>query len=136
MAGVDPEYLRQQAAQPKKKQPQKPFGLLPSVTAKGSMEDMMRMLSGGGDGGESGKLALSSEQLKARVDAILRDYFRIVEVQVKEVFDAPLQLKKQINAFDYLVQALRDAEQAAKQSKIDAVVSRLINSIEEIINKA
>lgn len=136
MAGVDPEYLRQQAAQPKKKQPQKPFGLLPSVTAKGSMEDMMRMLSGGGDAGESGKLALSSEQLKARVDAILRDYFRIVEVQVKEVFDAPLQLKKQINAFDYLVQALRDAEQAAKQSKIDAAVSKLINSIEEIINKA
>lgn len=136
MAGVDPEYLRQQAAQPKKKQPQKPFALLPSVTAKGSMEDMMRMLSGGGDAGESGKLALSSEQLKARVDAILRDYFRIVEVQVKEVFDAPLQLKKQINAFDYLVQALRDAEQAAKQSRIDAAVSRLINSIEEIINKA
>jgi tape measure domain-containing protein len=136
MAGVDPEYLRQQAAQPKKKQPQKPFGLLPSVTAKGSMEDMMRMLSGGGDAGESGKLALSSEQLKARVDAILRDYFRIVEVQVKEVFDAPLQLRKQINTFDYLVQALRDAEQAAKQSKIDAAVSRLINSIEEIINKA
>jgi tape measure domain-containing protein len=136
MAGVDPEYLRQQAAQPKKKQPQKPFGLLPSVTAKGSMEDMMRMLSGGGDAGESGKLALSSEQLKARVDAILRDYFRIVEVQAKEVFDAPLQLKKQINTFDYLVQALRDAEQAAKQSKIDAAVSRLINSIEEIINKA
>ena len=136
MAGVDPEYLRQQAAQPKKKQPQKPFGLLPRVTAKGAMEDMMRMLSGGADGGESGKLALSSEQLKARVDAILRDYFRIVEVQVKEVFDAPLQLKKQINRFDYLVQALRDAEQVAKQNKIDATVAKLINTIEEIINKA
>ena len=112
-----------------------PFGLLPRTTRAGAMGDMMRMLSQGAGGEQPGKLALSPEEAKARVDAIIGQYLRVVEVQIKETFSAPAELKKQLNVFSYLAQSLRDAEQRVKQNKIDSAVDGLINALENLIRK-
>ena len=113
-----------------------PFGLLPRTTRAGAMGDMRRMLSQGAGGEQPGKLALSPEEAKARVDAIISQYLRVVEVQIKEAFSAPAELKKQLNVFSYLAQSLRDAEQRAKQNKIDSAVDGLINALESLIRNA
>ena len=47
-----------------------PFGLLPRTTRAGAMGDMRRMLSQGAGEEQPGKLALSPEAAKARVDAM------------------------------------------------------------------
>jgi tape measure domain-containing protein len=112
-----------------------PFGLLPRTTRAGAMGDMMRMLSQGAGEGQPGKLALSPEAAKARVDAIISQYLRVVEVQIKESFSAPAELKKQLNVFSYLAQSLRDAEQRVKQNKIDSAVDSLINALENLVRK-
>jgi tape measure domain-containing protein len=112
-----------------------PFGLLPRTTRAGAMGDMMRMLSQGAGEGQPGKLALSPEAAKARVDAIISQYLQVVEVQIKESFSAPAELKKQLNVFSYLAQSLRDAEQRVKQNKIDSAVDSLINALEKLIRK-
>jgi tape measure domain-containing protein len=113
-----------------------PFGLLPRTTRAGAMGDMRRMLSQGAGEEQPGKLALSPEAAKARVDAIIGQYLRVVEVQIKEAFSAPAELKKQLNVFSYLAQSLRDAAQRAKQSKIDSAVDGLINALEGLIRNA
>ena len=112
-----------------------PFGLLPRTTRAGAMGDMRRMLSQGAGEEQPGKLALSPEAAKARVDAIIGQYLRVVEVQIKEAFSAPAELKKQLNVFSYLAQSLRDAEQRVKQNKIDSAVDGLINALENLIRK-
>jgi tape measure domain-containing protein len=112
-----------------------PFGLLPRTTRAGAMGDMMRMLSQGAGEELPGKLALSPEAAKARVDAIISQYLRVVEVQIKESFSAPAELKKQLNVFSYLAQSLRDAEQRVKQNKIDSAVDSLINALENLVRK-
>ncbi|NQW26221.1 MAG: hypothetical protein HQ473_07665, partial [Cryomorphaceae bacterium] len=79
--------------------------------------------SGGGDD-SLGKLA-APKQTKDAVDAILRNYFKVVEAQVKEVFSAPPIKKESLNIFDhlnteqyfnYLAQARVNAENAIRQS--------------------
>lgn len=156
MAGVDPEYLRQQAAQrralPNVSFPatvpsgpsigpsstgrslpagrttagligaaRAPVGLLPSVTPRSSIKSGVDALFAAGGPqfpmGPSGKLALSTESLRARVDKILTDYFKIAEVTIKEIFN-PQDLKRALNIFSYLPQALRDAESRTRQAKV------------------
>ena len=156
MAGVDPEYLRQQAAQrralpnvsfPATVPPgpsigpsstgrslpagrttagligaaRAPVGLLPSVTPRSSIKSGVDALFAAGGPqfpmGPSGKLALSTESLRARVDKILTDYFKIAEVTIKEIFN-PQDLKRALNIFSYLPQALRDAESRTRQAKV------------------
>lgn len=92
-----------------------PFGLLPRTTRAGAMGDMMRMLSQGADEESPGVLAKTT---KARIDEIINKYLRVVEVQVKQIFNAPFELKKQLNTFSYLVQALRDAETRTAQMQM------------------
>lgn len=92
-----------------------PAGLLPRTTSAGSRDDMMRMLSQGAGEEQPGVLAKTT---KARIDEIVNKYLRIVEAQIKQVFDAPVALRKQLNRFSYLVQSLRDAETRTKQMQV------------------
>jgi len=92
-----------------------PAGLLPRTTRAGSMGDMMRMLSQDAGAKPPGVLAKTT---KARIDEIVNKYLRIVEAQIKQVFDAPVALKKQLNRFSYLVQSLRDAETRTGQMQM------------------
>jgi len=92
-----------------------PFGLLPRTTRAGAMGDMMRMLSQGAGEESPGVLAKTT---KARIDEIINKYLRVVEVQVGKSFDIPFELKKQLNTFSYLVQALRDAETRTAQMQM------------------
>lgn len=92
-----------------------PFGLLPRTTRAGAMGDMMRMLSQGAGEESPGALAKTT---KARIDEIINKYLRVVEVQVGKSFDIPFELKKQLNTFSYLVQALRDAETRTAQMQM------------------
>ena len=92
-----------------------PAGLLPRTTRAGAMGDMMRMLSQGVGEEPPGVLAKTT---KARIDEIISEYLRVVEVQVGKAFDIPFELKKQLNKFSYLVQALRDAETRTGQMQM------------------
>ena len=92
-----------------------PFGLLPRTTRAGAMGDMMRMLSQGAGEESPGALAKTT---KARIDEIINKYLRMVEVQVGKSFDIPFELKKQLNTFSYLVQALRDADKRTAQMQM------------------
>lgn len=94
-----------------------PIGLLPRTTRAGAMGDMMRMLSQ--DAGEESPGVLA-KTTKARIDEIINKYLRVVEVQVGKAFDIPFELKKQLNTFSYLVQALRDAETRTGQMQMPA----------------
>lgn len=100
---------------------QAPAGLLPSITARSSIKSGVEALFAAGGPqfpmAPSGKLALSTEALQARVDKILTDYFKIAEVTVKEIFN-PQDLKRALNIFSYLPQALRDAESRTRQARI------------------
>lgn len=100
---------------------QAPAGLLPSITARSSIKSGVEALFAAGGPqfpmAPSGKLALSTEALQARVDKILADYFKIAEVTVKEIFN-PQDLKRALNIFSYLPQALRDAESRTRQARI------------------
>jgi tape measure domain-containing protein len=114
-----------------------PFGFLPRTTAKGSLQDAMRMLpEKQAFAGGPGALTLSAEKLKSRVDAILREYFRTIAVQVSEAFDSPAQLKKQLNVFSYLAQSLKEAEQRTKENKVKEAVASLINALEGMAKDA
>jgi len=157
MAGVDPEYLRQQAAQrralPGVNFPattpsriisigpsetgralpasraaagiigaaQSPVGLLPSITRKSSIQAGIESIFAAGGPrfpeGAPGKLALSTEALQDRVNKQLNEYFKVVEATIKEVFN-PQDLKRALNVFSYLPQALRDAETRTRQARI------------------
>lgn len=114
-----------------------PFGFLPRATAKGSLQDAMRMLpEKQAFAGGPGALALSAEKLKSRVDTILREYFRTIAAQVSEAFDSPAQLKKQLNIFSYLAQSLKEAEQRTKENKVKEAVASLINALEGMAKDA
>lgn len=157
MAGVDPAYLKQQAAQrralpsvdfpgtvPARNIPigpsstgralpagasaagliggaRPPAGLLPAITAQSSIRTGVEALFAAGGpqfpAGPSGKLAMSAGMLQTRVDEILFNYFKVAEVTIKEIFN-PQDLKKALNIFSYLPQALRDAESRTRQARI------------------
>jgi tape measure domain-containing protein len=111
----------------------KPAGLLPSLSSAGRSNAIIealiastgpRLLPSGGGDDSLGKLA-APRQTKDAIDAILRNYFKVLEVQVKEVFSAPPVKKESLNIFDhldteqyfnYLAQARINAENAIKQS--------------------
>jgi hypothetical protein len=135
-----------------------PAGLLPSVTSRGATGEMMRQLTGGiappssGGGDDAGKLAMSPRNLKERVDAILRDYFKVVEVEIRETFNAPRAIKAQLSQFDALfVQAFDDiqntirqvfdtsrkaADKVAKQNQIDVAIQSFVAALEAIVRNA
>jgi tape measure domain-containing protein len=135
-----------------------PAGLLPSVTSRGATGEMMRQLTGGiappssGGGDDAGKLAMSPRNLKERVDAILRDYFKVVEAEIRETFNAPRAIKAQLSQFDALfVQAFDDiqntirqvfdtsrkaADKVAKQNQIDVAIQSFVAALEAIVRNA
>ena len=136
MLGMDPAAMMQQARQQKAVPPRTPIaGLLPEYTSRGAREEIMRQLGagGGGGGGPSdqgpGKLALSNEALGKRVSAILEEYFRVAEVQVRESFD-PRELKRSLNIFAYIAQSLRDAEARTRQARVEQKVDAFIKALE------
>ena len=133
MLGMDPASIRaqQQSSRPK---PFTPAGLLPEYTSRGAREEIMRRL-GGADGGRDGKLALSNEAMGQRISAILQEYFKIAEVQVRESFN-PRELKQSLNVFSYIVQSLRDAETRTKQARVDESVDSLMNTISQSLKIA
>jgi tape measure domain-containing protein len=142
MLGMDPAAMMQQARQQKAVPLRTPIaGLLPSYTSRGAREETMRQLGagGGGGGGPSdqgpGKLALSNEALGKRVNAILEEYFRVAEVQVRESFD-PSELKRSLNIFSYIAQSLRDAESRTKQARVAESVDSLMRAIDNAIKAA
>lgn len=110
-----------------------PAGLLPPLSSAGRSKAITealiastgpRLLPSGGGDNSLGKLA-APRQTKDAVDAILRNYFKVVEAQVREVFSAPPIKKESLNIFDhldteqyfnYLAQARVNAENAIKQS--------------------
>lgn len=142
----------------------KPAGLLPSLSSAGQSNAIIealiastgprRLPSGGGDG-SLGKLA-APRQTKDAVDAILRNYFKVVEVQVKEVFSAPPVKKESLNIFDhldmgqyfnYLAQArintenaikrsIEEAKQVAKQNRIKDAAQSFLRALEDVVRNA
>ena len=131
--GMDPASIRAQQ-QASKQKAFTPAGLLPGYTSRGAREEIMRRL-GEVDGGQGGKLALSNEALGRRVSAILQEYFKIAEVQVRESFD-PRELKQSLNVFSYVAQSLRDAETRTKQARVAESVDSLMNAISQSIKTA
>jgi tape measure domain-containing protein len=135
-----------------------PAGLLPSVTSRGATGEMMRQLTGGiappssGGGDDAGKLAMSPRNLKERVDAILRDYFKVVEAEIRETFNAPRAINAQLSQFDALfVQVFDDiqntirqvfdtsrkaADKVAKQNQIDVAIQSFVAALEAIVRNA
>lgn len=130
-AGADPRMLGAAAA---------PAGLLPGIsqtTARRSSiaTGLERIFEAGGPTfpeGPSGKLALTPEALKRRVDAILAEYFKVVEVQIRDIFAAPA-----LPAYPYdyrdlhwrvvqmlqpIVNSLETATRFAKEAGIDRKV--------------
>lgn len=122
---------------------QSPAGLLPSIsqsTVQGfsAAAGLQAIFAAGGPTfpeGPSGKLALTAEALKQRIDAILTEYFKVAEVTVREIFD-PQDLKKALRVFSFLPQVLREAEAAAKKARIEAKVAQLVDALEQAIDAA
>ena len=133
MLGMDPASIRAQQ-QASRQKAFTPAGLLPEYTSRGAREEIMRRL-GGADGGRDGKLALSNEAMGQRIGAILQEYFKVAEVQVRESFD-PKELKQSLNVFSYIVQSLQDAETRTKQSRVDESVDSLMNTISQSLKIA
>jgi tape measure domain-containing protein len=133
MLGMDPASIRAQQ-QSSRQKAFTPAGLLPEYTSRGAREEIMRRL-GGADGGRDGKLALSNEAMGQRISAILQEYFKIAEVQVRESFN-PRELKQSLNVFSYIVQSLQDAETRTKQARVDESVDSLMNTISQSLKIA
>jgi len=116
-----------------------PFGILPSITRRTAnaqgVNAIMQGLSGGADDGAAGKLALTFEATRKRIDAILAEYFKVVEAQVRQEFGGA-ELRQGLRAFAYVAQALRDAEQRTKQARIDDAVASFLRSIENTVRLA
>lgn len=142
----------------------KPAGLLPSLSSAGRSNAIIKALiastgprllpSGGGDD-SLGKLA-APRQTKDAVDAILRNYFKVVEAQIKEVFSAPPIKKESLNIFDhlnteqyfnYLAQArinaenaikqrIEEAKQVTKQNQIKDAAQSFLRALEETVRNA
>ena len=142
----------------------KPAGLLPSLSSAGRskaiIEALMastgpRLLPSGGGDDSLGKLA-APRQTKDAVDAILRNYFKVVEAQVKEVFSAPPIKKESLNIFDHLdteqyfnylaqarvnaenaiKQSIEEAKQVAKQNQIKDAAQSFLRALEETVRNA
>jgi tape measure domain-containing protein len=143
MLGMDPAAMLQQAREQRTVPARTPIaGLLPSFTGRGTREETIRQLSqgGGGGGGPSvaqgpGMLALSNEALGRRVSAILQEYFKVAEVQIRESFN-PQELKQSLNIFSYIAQSLRDAESRTKQARVAESVDSLMQTIDNAIKVA
>lgn len=142
----------------------KPAGLLPSLSSAGQSNAIIealiastgpRLLPSGGGDDSLGKLA-APRQTKDAVDAILRNYFKVVEVQVKEVFSAPPVKKESLNIFDhldmeqyfnYLAQArintenaikrsIEEAKQVTKQNRIKDAAESFVRALEDVVRNA
>jgi tape measure domain-containing protein len=133
MLGIDPASIRAQQ-QASRQKAFTPAGLLPEYTSRGAREEIMRRL-GGADGGRDGKLALNNEAMGQRIGAILQEYFKVAEVQVRESFN-PRELKQSLNVFSYIVQSLQDAETRTKQARVDESVDSLMNTISQSLKIA
>jgi len=141
-----------------------PAGLLPSLSSAGQSKAIIealiastgpRLLPSGGGDDSLGKLA-APRQTKDAVDAILRNYFKVVEAQVKEVFSAPPIKKESLNIFDhldteqyfnYLAQArvnaenaikrsIEEAKQVTKQNQIKDAAQSFLRALEETVRNA
>jgi tape measure domain-containing protein len=138
MLGMDPAAMLQQAREQRAASVRTPIaGLLPSFTSRGTREETIRQLREGGPSVAQGPgmLALSNEALGRRVSAILQEYFKVAEVQVRESFD-PRELKQSLNVFSYIAQSLRDAESRTKQARVAESVDSLMNAINQSIKMA
>jgi len=113
-----------------------PAGLLPSISRTSAQKasvatGLQAIFAAGGPmfpEGPSGKLALSIETLKKRVDAILASYFKVVEIKVAEIFDGQV-LKTELKSFDRFAQNLQGASQYAAQiaaKMIPPITGRLL----------
>jgi tape measure domain-containing protein len=138
MLGMDPAAMLQQAREQRATSVRTPIaGLLPSFTSRGTREETIRQLTGGGPSVAQGPgmLALSNEALGRRVSAILQEYFKVAEVQVRESFD-PRELKRSLNVFSYIAQSLRDAETRTKQARVAESVDSLMQTIDNAVRTA
>jgi tape measure domain-containing protein len=138
MLGMDPAAMLQQAREQRATPVRTPIaGLLPSFTSRGTREETIRQLTGGGPSVAQGPgmLALSNEALGRRVSAILQEYFKVAEVQVRESFD-PRELKHSLNVFSYIAQSLRDAESRTKQARVAESVDSLMRAIDNAVKIA
>jgi tape measure domain-containing protein len=141
-----------------------PAGLLPSLSSAGQSKAIIealiastgpRLLPSGGGDDTLGKLA-APRQTKDAVDAILRNYFKVVEAQVKEVFSVPPIKKESLNIFDYLdmgqylnylaqarintenaiKKSIEDAKQVTKQNQIKDAAQSFLRALEETVRNA
>lgn len=130
-AGADPKLL--EAAAPL-------AGLLPGIsqtTARRSSiaTGLEAIFAAGGPAfpeGPSGKLAMSAEMLKARIDAILQEYFKVVNVEVRDIFAAPALPSfphdykdlhwRVVQMLQPIVDSLETATKFAKEAGIDRKV--------------
>ena len=130
-AGVDPRMLG--AAAP-------PAGLLPSVSQRTARRSSIAtsleaIFAAGGPTfpeGPPGKLALTPEALKRRIDVILAEYLKVVEVEIRDIFATPAlpaYAHDYKNLHWYLVQmlqpivnSLETATRLAKEARIDRKV--------------
>lgn len=144
MLGMDPAAMLQQAREQRATPVRTPVaGLLPSSTSRGARDEIIRQLgeAGRGQSGRSsvepgpGRLALSNEALGQRISAILQEYFKVAEVQVRESFN-PRELKQGLNVFAFIVQSLRDAEARTKQARVAESVDALMQAIDNSIKIA
>ena len=141
-----------------------PAGLLPSLSSAGQSKAIIealiastgpRLLPSGGGDDTLGKLA-APRQTKDAVDAILRNYFKVVEAQVREVFSAPPIKKESLNIFDhldteqyfnYLAQArvnaenairqsIEEAKQVARRNQVKDAAQSFLRALEETVRNA
>jgi tape measure domain-containing protein len=142
----------------------KPAGLLPSLSSAGRSNAIIealiastgpRLLPSGGGDDSLGKLA-APRQTKDAIDAILRNYFKVLEVQVKEVFSAPPVKKESLNIFDHLdteqyfnylaqarinaenaiKQSIEEGKQVAKQNRVKDAAQSFLRALEENVRNA
>jgi len=112
-------------------------GLLPSSTARGNARRAAQAFMGGygmpdAEEGPGGKLALSSRALQERINRILAGHFRVIEATIRE--DAGgAELRRALNVFGYVAQALRDAEQRAKQARIEQAIDKTLKALDDAI---
>ena len=141
-----------------------PAGLLPSLSSVGRSKAIIealiastgpRLLPSGGGDDSLGKLA-APRQTKDAVDAILRNYFKVVEAQVREVFSGPPIKKESLNIFDHLdteqyfnylaqarvnaenaiKQSIEEAKQVAKQNQVKDAAQSFLRALEETVRNA
>jgi tape measure domain-containing protein len=141
-----------------------PAGLLPPLSSAGRSKAIIealiastgpRLLPSGGGDNSLGKLA-APRQTKDAVDAILRNYFKVVEAQVREVFSTPPIKKESLNIFDHLdteqyfnylaqarinaenaiKQSIEEARQVTKQNQIKDAAQSFLRALEETVRNA